>query len=96
MFKFPTQKSYSFSRYGREAANQLAREYCRRAHYFFSIWLHGRQDSFEYSQAHIDAYDECSEWLAWLDGLADEDRWSRQRAHVMRSLCPRLGRPRSA
>lgn len=89
-YGFPLQASFAFSRYGREGANQLAREYCRRGHFFLRLWLQHGAD-FQYRQEHLHAYQECDEWRQWVEGLPQVQGWNQQRAEQMRALAPRLG-----
>lgn len=87
---FPAQMTFAFGRYGREASNQLAREYTRRGHYFLMLWLEGGAD-FRYAQHHIDNYTEPAEWRVWADGLPAEEQWPRRKVSELRQLAPRLG-----
>ena len=89
-FAFPAQASFAFNRYGREGANQLAREYCRRGHFFLRLWLQSGTD-FQFTQEHIDAYQEAAEWRSWVESVPPEHRWCRQRAGEIRLLAPKLG-----
>ena len=67
-FKFPSQKSFAFNRYGRPESAYLAREYCRRGEYFFMLYLElgvPLQDC-RYSVADLQSYDEGLEWLDFV------------------------------
>ena len=67
-FQFPSQKSFSFSRYGRSESAYLAREYCRRGEYFFQFFLESGvplQD-YRYCVADLQSYDEGLEWLDFV------------------------------
>ena len=82
--------SFAFSRFGREGGNHLAREFVRRAHYFFRLWLDGG-DGFKYEQQHVDAYKEEPTYSAWAAGLPEEQAWAKRRVEGIRRLAPRLG-----
>ena len=62
-FEFPVRNSFALTCYGREGGNELAREYCRRGHYFLKLWLDGG-DAFWYEQAHLDSYVESPEFAS--------------------------------
>ena len=68
-YDFLSQRSFSYSKYGVEAATMLSQELLRRANYFFYVWLLADSDDFVYEQHHLDGYEETDEWLAWCCGL---------------------------
>ena len=76
--------------YGREGAHQLCREWCRRAEYFYQIWLETEEAGFEFNQAHADGYEESVEWLDYMISLPAEDA-AFARGMEIRRMAPCLG-----
>ena len=91
-FKYPMMLSASFKRYDRDGAMELAREYCRRGHFFFRLWLESDALAveFAYTQAHIDSYVPHPDWIAYLEGVA-AGSFGHKRAVKVNGLYPRLG-----
>ena len=88
-FAFPAQASFAFSRYGHLGGNQLAREYCRRGHFFFQLWFEHGED-FKFQQHQVDMYSECDEFRLWVESLPLADVFVRRRAEEIRRLAPKL------
>ena len=47
----------------------LAREYCRRGHYFLNLYFSQDGSDFEYTQSHVDGYKETDAFKAWFAAL---------------------------
>ncbi len=62
-----------FRKYTREGATHLAKEYCRRSHYFFMRWLNSDDEDFQFTEAVTDEYQEQEEWLEWVLSMSHED-----------------------
>lgn len=92
MYQWPHSKTFAFSLYGRPACHELAREYCRRAQFFFDLWVDAEVEVFHYEQVHLDMYEETLEWVTFCCEL-DEESETFARAIEIRSLLPKLGAP---
>ena len=72
-YSFKAQYSNYFSRYGRLGATILTSEFCRRASYFYTLWLESDDpETFEYSQSDLDAYEEGFESINYCADLPVE------------------------
>ena len=84
-------RRYMFSKYGRDPAMALAREWARRADYFFRLWYDSADPAgFRYTQAHVDGYVDSVWFIDCLLGLDNEHPAFREGA-ALRDLSPRLG-----
>ena len=68
----PRQAAFYFGKYGRDAACELAREFCRRGEYFYQLDLEAEDDNFEYTDSHVSAYLE-GDCLLWRQFMAAQD-----------------------
>ena len=72
-FKWPKQRGFWFSRYGVEDSNQLAREWARRGHYYFSLAAaHCDPDKYIYSEEDLAGYPPNLDFVAWAVDLAND------------------------
>ena len=92
VYDFPRMKVFSFSRHTPEGALEMAREYCRRAHYFFKFFMDCEEgwEEFTYNQAHLDGYTWHLDWLNFMCELP-EGCESFKRGTEVQEICPRLG-----
>jgi len=68
LFQWPKQMAAYYSKYGQVEAHELAREWCRRAQWFYSLWLRSEQEAdFIYRQEDLQS---CPERRHWLDFMA--------------------------
>ena len=88
-FNYPRQASFMFRKYGREGAVHLAKEWCRRSHFFFMQWLNSDDgDAFAFSEDVLQAYQEPGEFVDWVLSLPVEDPCF-DRACELRDSVPR-------
>jgi hypothetical protein len=87
VYKFPRQVSFMYNKFGRDVANSLAREYVRRAQFFFVQWYSGVDDMLVYQPHHLAAYEEGLEWLEFIASL-DAHGVAFKRALEIRALVP--------
>ena len=72
-YAWPKQRGFYFTAYGEEECNHMAREWCRKGH-FYCIWLEaGSSWEYRYSQAVFDAYVPDEAWLKWACTVEVED-----------------------
>ena len=90
LYEFPRQKSFAFGLYGRPAATELAREYCRRGDYFYSLYLNAEEDEFAFTAAHVAAYPESPAFIDFMCSLEMDDPAFDAGLEV-RALVPYLG-----
>jgi len=88
-FRFPRQFANYFSIYGVYGANELAREYCRRALYYFHLWYDNDDADFTYTQAHVDAYVPGISFVEWMATTAEGSE-ARARCNVLINMRPSL------
>ena len=89
-YSWPVSIRFNYARYTPDGAHQLAREWCRRAQFFFSQWSHAEEDPFQYTQDHVDEYQEDLEWLNFcIDLGADGPIFAK--CIEVRNVAPRLG-----
>ena len=88
MYDWDYQKTFSRRLYGDDGSFTLAREWVRRARYFFGLWgaSHFSED-FVYTDADVEDYDEDLVFVEWMCEL-DIDSVSFARASEMRRLTP--------
>ena len=79
-----------FSKFGQDAANELAREYCRRGEYFFCLYLDAEDEAFAYTDAHVQAYPESPAWVSFREGLVAGSVTHRRAMELQRAV-PRFG-----
>ena len=89
-YGFPQTSTFSFNRFGREAAGRLAREYCRRGNFFIALFFASGDPFFRYTLHHLDA---CGEDPAFVDFLAEwlHPHPIRTRADEISLFVPRTG-----
>eukprot|EP00928_Gymnodinium_smaydae_P024546 TRINITY_DN19834_c0_g1_i1.p1 TRINITY_DN19834_c0_g1~~TRINITY_DN19834_c0_g1_i1.p1 ORF type:complete len:1127 (+),score=108.08 TRINITY_DN19834_c0_g1_i1:363-3383(+) len=94
-YGFPQQKHFTYTCYGEVGSNELAREVCRRAQYFYNLYVADSLESddpsipYEYSQYHVDSYAESKEFTDFLSSFPEGHAVLRKVVEV-RSCCPRL------
>ena len=66
---FPTQFANYYSVYQREGAYILACEYCRRADYFFGLWVVSEVEEYIYDADTIASYQEDMQFLDYMTSL---------------------------
>ena len=67
---YPRQKGFMYSVWGEEAANELAREFCRRGQHFYNCWqLRDPDVPFVWDEFHVAAYAECAAFTKFADEL---------------------------
>lgn len=86
-YGWPRQASFMFNKYGREGAVQLSKEYCRRSHFYFMLFVQSGTDDFAFTPEALQSYQEGSEWLDWLCSLGNEDPGFK-RGLAMRAMAP--------
>ena len=98
VYRYPRQREYSFRKYGKENAHQLAREYCRRANYFYMKFFKKTVEDFEYTFDDITEYTETQEFVAFVDALDQpSDLLPAKRTHCkaavyeLRNFIPLIG-----
>ena len=89
-YGWATSRKFLFSRYGKEGATTLAREWARRAEYFYRLYLASGDVGFKYSQEHVDRYVDSPVFLDYLIGL-DVEHPAFDVGTALRKLAPRLG-----
>lgn len=90
VYAWPVSARFSFTRFGRAAAHQLCREWCRRSEHFYRVWLEAEVEGFEFTQAEVDDYTEDMEWLNFMIAQPPESP-AFARGVQIRRLIPRLG-----
>ena len=66
-YGFPKQAAFYFSRYGREGAGMLSREFVRRGNFFCDMFLQAEcHDNFRYTQSDLDSYEPSDEFRDWM------------------------------
>ena len=89
-YGFPQEMNFTYTEYGVEVSAAMAREYCRRGHYFIKFWVEAAAGvDVEYTQANVDSYVRTEEWTAVIMGI--DDNATRQRAIAVDTVAPRLG-----
>ena len=75
-YSWPRQKTFALQEHGGRAANELSREWCRKANYFFELWLWDEGDEdFRY---HDLSYTETEKFLDWAVTVNTEtETWDR-------------------
>ena len=86
------QKGYKLETFGREGANKLAREWCRRADYFYCIWERSEEPNYVYTEDDVDGYPNNEELLSFMVAEGHESP-AFQEGLAVRRLAPRLGPP---
>lgn len=89
-YGFPRQATFMFRKFGRQAASELAREYCRRGEHFYKVYVVSGEEAFEYEEMHVEMYKETLQWLDFVVPL-DADEPAFRRALEVRELKPTLG-----
>ena len=86
-YSYAQSHAFHWGKFGQTGAWHLAREHCRRAHYFFTLSRLDDSSEFAYVQGHFDAYHELDEYR---DFIASQpvDSEVRQRAEVLRQEFP--------
>ena len=87
---WPTNRSFMFGRYTREGACTLAREWARRADYFYRLYLESGAPDFRYTDQMVKDFPDSIEFLDFLLSKDVEDHCYIV-GQELRSLCPRLG-----
>ena len=66
-YGWPTSSRYGFVRYGRDEAHQLAREWLRRAEYFYNLFVvAGYDEHFQYTVVHCTEYEENLDFIVFI------------------------------
>ena len=89
-YGFPKSMTHYFRKYGRGAAKELSKEYCRRASFFFRLYRDACDEHFAYIVAHIEAYEETSDYIVFLTD-PDICKVVSDKAEEIRHVQPRLG-----
>ena len=89
-FGWPPSARFGFARFGRGPAHQLCREWCRRAEFFYRIWVEAESEEFVFTALHINSYEEDMEWLDFMIGLPASDP-AFAKGMEMRGSAPRVG-----
>ena len=82
--------SFSFRKYGKEAASSLAMEWCSRMQYFFSLWQSQADPDYCFSQADLDGYCESLEWIDFMLNIPNDATQTLERARKLRCMCPSI------
>ena len=103
VYQYPKQREFSFRKYSKKCAHELAREWCRRADWFFKKWLRktSRTETFEYVASDVTEYAESEAYAAFVHELeldkpdesttAPQRRNARNAVDELRALQPHLG-----
>ena len=90
----PRQQTFAFRRYGHAAAKAMAREFIRRATFFFLMWVHAEDpEHFVFDAESVVAYAPPAAWVDFLAALQEDAQWARRRALQVARLHPRIGPP---
>ena len=57
---------------GPENCLALCKEWCRRAHYFFVLYVQAEVDEYEYTDAILASYEQQEEWLDFITAIPIE------------------------
>ena len=91
IYGFPKEKTFTFRVYGRDGSIKLAREFARRANYYYLLMVDsGLEYDFEYTQEIIDTYEYELDYLNWVTELANDDPCF-EKALAIRDTKPRFG-----
>ena len=86
-YRWQIRTAFHYGHYSVEGSHELAREVCRRGHFFYTQWLGQDSDTFDYQRHHLDAYEESESWLNWvLDQPLDSACFNR--ATEVRKIVP--------
>lgn len=90
-FKWPLSMTFSMRRYGQEGSARLAKEFCRRATWFYRLCIESADpDAFQYSPGVGLTVPEDTDFLDHVLALDPEDVVL-LKAHELRGLSPRAG-----
>ena len=87
-YSLPTTATFAFTRHG-EYANSLAREWCERMEYFYSLFLYRGGGQMAYTAEDIGGYEPREEFQRICASLPPKHP-SVQRAKALRTVVPRL------
>ena len=87
-YSLPTTATFAFTRHG-EYANSLAREWCERVEYFYSLFLYRGGGQMAYTAEDIGGYEPREEFQRICASLPPKHP-SAQRAKALRTVVPRL------
>ena len=93
LFTWPPSKSYAFSLYGQECAMMCTHELCKRANFFFSLWLENdRLVNLDYvGLAEYVPDEDFVEWLSQQDIESiyfENGIWVHQLVPIARDIAP--------
>ena len=88
LFSWPKVKSFTFGAHGEAAAVQLAKEWCRKGHFFFSVWM-GSDCAEEFASDSDFEYEEDLDFLNFACGV-DVDSPTFEAIMLLRHKRPRL------
>ena len=89
-FEWPVNLTYSFNEHGMEACHQLAREVCRRAQWFYSMWLDSDAgEDFVYTEDDLQSYPGNLEYVTWARDPALMDTTTFNRIMQIRTILQR-------
>jgi len=75
LYKWPKQRGFHIATYGEEGANMLAREWCNKGHFYYTMWRdRGSDKDYRYTDEDIAAYVPPAEFLDWACELAVDTR----------------------
>lgn len=70
LFKWPTQKSFAFSKYGERDSINLAKEWSRRGNFFCQLWYdEDAPADFAYTDEQLQTYQESEGFLDWATSI---------------------------
>ena len=77
-YGWPLSPSWTYTEHnGEENCMRMAREFCRKSLFFYSMWFASDDDDFDYSDDQINSYDPSHEFMEWA--LEQLDRPSTRR-----------------
>ena len=92
LYKWPRSMRFTYEKYGKPQAHELAREFCRRGTYFFMLWYDSpdTDEEFVYTEDHIRSYEEPIEFVDFMLGEPDASA-AFDKGMEVRRIRPRLG-----
>ena len=101
VYKYPKQREFSYKKYSKKCAHELAREWYRRSDWLFRKWRTSRDETFEYVASDVTEYAESKAYAAFVHELeldqpdefttAPQLRNARKAVGELRALQPHLG-----
>ena len=91
VYEFPVQRDFNIRLYeGEGNCTMLAREYCRRATYFYRIWRDAEDREVEYTDRHVTEYRPTAAWEQFCRDCYHIE--TLDRVMELNGLAPKLGR----